>query len=34
MKPPSGEPITGPISAGMVSQARAEISSTLARRAR
>ena len=27
MKPPSGGPITGPISAGMVSQASAEISS-------
>ena len=27
MKPPSGGPITGPIKAGMVSQARAEISS-------
>src|SRR3990170_4063056 len=29
MKPPSGGPITGPISAGMVSQASAEISSAL-----
>ena len=27
MKPPSGGPITGPIRAGMVSQASAEISS-------
>src|SRR3990170_5751920 len=29
MKPPSGGPITGPISAGMVSQASAEMSSAL-----